>query len=81
MLNQLKEYRSPSRKIHTTSFIIIQNNINSRKKIAVLTIPEVCAEKIITLYHSSLFAGLQGVIKTHLTISNKFFIPNLIHYL
>ena len=36
---------------------------------------------MITLYHSSLFAGHQGVIKTYLTISNKFFIPNLIHYL
>ena len=32
-------------------------------------------------YHSSLFAEQQGVIKTYLTISDKFFIPNLIHYL
>ena len=39
-----------------------------------------CANKIITLYHSSLFAGHQGVIKTHLTISDKFFVPALIHY-
>ena len=46
-----------------------------------LAIPEVCADKIITLYHKSLFAGHQGVIKTYLTISDKFFIPNLIHYL
>ena len=38
-------------------------------------------DNIITLYHSSLFAGHQGVIKSYLTISNKFFIPNLIHYL
>ena len=37
--------------------------------------------QIITLYHKSLFAGHQGVIKTYLTISDKFFIPNLIHYL
>ena len=29
----------------------------------------------------SLFAGYQGVIKTYLTMSDKFFIPNLIHYL
>ena len=28
-----------------------------------------------------MFAGHQGVIKTYLTISDKFFIPNLIHYL
>ena len=48
---------------------------------AVLAMPETCADSIIALYHSSLFAGQQGVIKTYLTISDKFFIPNLIHYL
>ena len=48
---------------------------------AVWAIPEICTDKIITLFHSSLFAGHQGVIKTYLTISDKFFIPNLIHYL
>ena len=46
-----------------------------------LVIPEVYADKIMTLYHSHLFAGHQGVIKTYLTINDKFFIPNLIHYL
>ena len=51
------------------------------KDTVVLAIPEMCADKIITLYHLSLFAGYQGVIKTYLTISDKFFIPNLIHYL
>ena len=55
--------------------------LRPEKETAVLAIPEVCKDKIITLYHSSLFAGHQGVIKTCLTISNKFFIPNLIHYL
>ena len=40
-----------------------------------------CTDSIIAFYHSSLFAGHQGVIKTYLTISDKFFIPNLIHYL
>ena len=40
-----------------------------------------CVDRIIVLYHSSLFAGHQGVIKTYLTISDKFFVPNLIHYL
>ena len=48
---------------------------------AVLAIPEACTDKIITLYHKSLFAGHQGVIKTYLTISDNFFISNLIHYL
>ena len=47
----------------------------------VLAIPETCIDNIISLYHSRLFVGHQGVIKTYLTISNKFFIPNLIHYL
>ena len=47
----------------------------------ILAIPESCADKIINLYHASLFGGHQGVIKTYLTISDKFFIPNLIHYL
>ena len=49
------------------------------KETTVLAIPQACADKIITLYR--LFAGHQGVIKTYLTISDKYFIPNLIHYL
>ena len=62
--------------------------ISSEKETAVLAVPETCIDKIITLYHKiitlyhkSLFAGHQGVIKMYLTISDKFFIPNLIHYL
>ena len=51
------------------------------KETAVLAILETCVDSIITLYHSSLFAGHQGVIKTYLTINDKFFIPNSIHYL
>ena len=51
------------------------------KETALMAIPEICADKIITLYHSSLFAGHESVIKTYLTINVKFFIPNLIHYL
>ena len=51
------------------------------KETALLAIPETCADKIITLYHSNLFAGHQGVIKTYLTINDRFFIPNLMHYL
>ena len=55
--------------------------LSPEKETAVLAIPEVCADQIITLYHSSLFAGHQGVIKTYLAISNKLCIVNLIHYL
>ena len=51
------------------------------KEMALLAKLEVCADKIITLYHSSLFAGHQGVIKIYLTISDKLFILNLIHFL
>ena len=51
------------------------------KETAMLAIPEICADKIITLYHSNLFTGHQGVIKTYLTISDRFYIPNLMHYL
>ena len=55
--------------------------IYPEKEMAVLAIPETCVDKIISLYHKSLFAGHHGVIKTCLTISDKFFVPNLIHYL
>ena len=51
------------------------------KESALLVIPEICTDKIITLYHFSLFAGYQGTIKTYLTIADKFFIPGLMHYL
>ena len=55
--------------------------VNPEKERMVLTLPEACIDKIIMLYHSSLFAGHQGVIKKYLTISDKFFIPTLSHYL
>ena len=54
--------------------------ITLEKEPAILAVPETCHDEILTLYHSSLFAGHQGVIKTYLTISDKFFIPKLIHY-
>ena len=43
------------------------------KEKALLAIPEICADKIIELYHTRLFMGHQGVIKTYLTISDMFF--------
>ena len=51
------------------------------RETALLAVPEICADKIITLYHTSLFVGHQGVVKTYLTINDKFFIPGLTHYL
>ena len=51
------------------------------KEMTVLAILEMCVDSIIALYHLSLFAVHQRMIKTYLTINDKFFIPNLIHYL
>ena len=51
------------------------------KEAAVLAIPEICVDRIIALYHRSLFAGHQGVVKTYLTMRDKFFIQNLMPYL
>ena len=84
--NKLPSSKSPSRKLEALSekYILLDLllfRISPEKETAVLAIPETCVDKIITLYHKSLFAGHQGVIKTYLTISDKFFIPNLIHYL
>ena len=43
------------------------------KETAVLAIPEIFTDKIIMLYHSSLSAGHQGVIKTYFTINRQIF--------
>ena len=51
------------------------------KETALLAIPELCVDKIITLYHSNLFIGHQGVIKMYLTISDRFYMPNLMYSL
>ena len=61
--------------------LLFKITVAREKEAAVLAKPEACANSIIALYHSTLFAGHQGVIKTYLTINDKFFIPNLIHYL
>ena len=84
--NKLPSLKSAIRKLETLAerYVLLDSllfRISSEKETAVLAIPETCTDKIITLYHKSLFAGHQGVIKTYLTISEKFFIPNLIHYL
>ena len=84
--NQLPSSKLAIRKLETLSekYVLLDSllfRISPEKGPAVLAIPEMCVDKIITLYHKSLFAGHQGVIKTYLTISGKLFIPNLIHYL
>ena len=86
--NRLPNSKAAIRKVETLAekYILLDSLLfkvtsTPEKKTAVLAIPETCVDTIISLYHSSLFAGHQGVIKTYLTISDKFFIPNLIHYL
>ena len=78
--------KSSIRKLETLAekYILLASllfKISPEKETAVLAIPETCVDKIITLYHKSLFTGHEGVIKTYLTMNDKFFIPNLIHYL
>ena len=84
--NKLPSSMAAIRKVETLAerYILLDSllfKIIPEKETAVLAVPEMCANTIITPYHSSLFAGHQGVIKTYLTISEKFFIPNYIHYL
>ena len=86
--NKLPSKRSTIKKVETLAenFVLLDSLIfklvtTSNKEAAVLAIPETCVDKIIALYHTSLFAGHQGVVKTYLTMKDKFFIPNLMHYL
>ena len=86
--NKLPSKRSSIKKVKTLaeSFVLLDSLIFKLvtmpdKEAAVLAIPEICIDKIIALYHTSLFAGHQGVVKTYLTMRDKFFIPNLMHYL
>ena len=87
----LSQNKLPSSKgaIHKTEvlaerYILLDSllfKLNSEKEKAVLAIPEVSVDQIIALYHSSLFAGHQCVVKTYLTMADEFFIPDLMHYL
>ena len=84
--NKLPTSKAAIRKVEslTEKYILLDSllfKITPEKETTVLAVPEMCTNRIITLYHSSLFAGHQGVTKTYLTISDKFFILNLIHYL
>ena len=86
--NKLPSKRLSVKKVKTLaeSFVLLDSLIfklviTPDKEAAVLIIPEICIDKIIALYHTSLFAGHQGVVKTYLTMRDKFFILNLMHYL
>ena len=75
----IKKVETPAEKYIPLDSLLFK--INPEKETAVLVVPETCVDKIINLYHSSLYAGHQGVMKTYLTINDKFFIPNILHYL
>ena len=84
--NKLPSSKGPICKIEILSerYILLDSlsfKLNIEEEKVVLAIPEVCVDQIIALYHSSLFAGHQGVMKTYLTMSDKFFIPDLMHYI
>ena len=84
--NKQPSSKMPIKRVETPAekYILLDSllfKVNPEKETAVLAVPETCIDKIITLYHSNLFAGYQGVIKTYLTMKDKFFIPNLVHYL
>ena len=87
--NKLPSKRSAIKKVKTLaeSFVLLDSLIfkwvmtPDKEAAAVLAIPEICIDKIIALYHTSLFTGHQGVVKTYLTMKDKFFIPNLMHYM
>ena len=86
--NKLPSKRSSVKKVEmlAASFVLLDSLIfklvtTLDKETAVLAIPKICVDKIITLYHVSLFAGHQGVVKMYLTMKDKFFSPNLMYYL
>ena len=84
--NKLPSSKSAIRKLETLAekYVLLDSllfRISSKKETSVLAIAETCTDKIITLNHKSLFAGHQGVIKTYLTISDKFFIPNQMSFM
>ena len=65
--NKLPHSKLAIKKIEALSekYILLDSilfRINPEKETAVLTIPEEWVDKIITLYHKSLFAGHQGVL-------------------
>ena len=67
--NKLPSTKTAIHKVETLAKILLLDSLlfklvtTPKKETALLAIPETCANKIITLHHSSLFAGHQGLIK------------------
>ena len=71
--NRLPSSKGAMHKIEILSerYILLDSllfKLNIEKKKAVLAILEVHVDQMIALYHSSLFAGHQGVVKTYFTM-------------
>ena len=86
--NKLPCKRSSTKKVEmlAENFVLLDSLLfklvtTPVKETAPLAIPKICVDKIIALYHASLFAGHQGVVKMYLTMKDKIFIPSLMHYL
>ena len=77
--NKVPSKRSAIKKVKTVaeSFVLLDSLIfklvtTPDREAAVLVIPEICIDKIIALYHTSLFTGHQVVVKTYLTMKDNF---------
>ena len=86
--NKLPSKRSSLKKVEmlVENFVLLDSLFfklitTPDKETALLVISEICVDRIIALYHASLFADHQGIVKTYLTMKDKFFIPGLMHYL
>ena len=73
--NKLPSKRSTIKKFETLAenFVLLDSLLcklvtTPDKETALLAIPKICVDKIIELYHVSLFAGHQGIVKMYLTM-------------
>ena len=68
--NKLPSYKAAINKVETLAeqYILLDSLFKitptPENETVVLAVPEICTDKIITLYHASLFAGHWGVLKT-----------------
>ena len=80
-ISSIKRVKTLAKNFVLLDSLIFKLVMTPDKEAAVLAIPEICIDKIIALYHRSLFTGHQGVVKTYLMMKDKFLILNLMHYL
>ena len=71
MQNKLPNKKSAIRKVENLAekFILLDSLLfklvtTPDKETVLLAVPKICADKIIPLYHTSLFVGHQGIVKT-----------------